>query len=117
MDEHHTDKAPPTFQPEFATMFTSSGLAVVQGLVTSWDAIGEARGLSLHNDAVHLNNKGGKLLTDMLGDWVESMQEEIVLQHQFSTFPITSPEPSPATVAVKGKDEEEKERKATVVQA
>ena len=101
-------------------MFASSGVAVIKGLVSSWDAIGEARGLTLHNDAVHLNDRGGKLLTDMLDQWVESIHEEIFMQHHadaLALLPLQNLSVSPVAIEVKMKDEEEKERTQIVVQA
>jgi len=79
------------FEPDFFNMCFNSGVSLVSGTLVKWNTVSAARGLALHNDGVHLNEKAIGPLADALTVWLEALQEEIYMQHTREAYASASP--------------------------
>lgn len=81
LEEVIADKPRKAFEPDFFNMCFNSGVSLVSGSVLKWDSVSAARGLALHNDGVHMNERAIGPLVDALGLWLEALQEELYMRH------------------------------------
>ncbi|GAB5029674.1 gdsl-like partial [Nannochloropsis oceanica] len=84
---HKTRKA---FEPDFFNMCFNSGMSLLSGALVKWDTVSAARGLALHNDGVHLNERAIEPLVNSLSAWLEALQEEIYMQHTREAYASAS---------------------------
>ena len=91
LEEVIGDKPRKAFEPDFFNMCFNSGVSLISGTLVKWDTVSAARGLALHNDGVHLNEKAIGPLVDALSVWMEALQEEIYMQHTWEAYASASP--------------------------
>ena len=94
-ESHYADKKRKAFEPAFVNMCFNSSVGLVGGTVLhDWNAVSEARGMALHVDCVHMNEKAIALLVDALSVWLENLQEEVYLEATKAAYAAASPRKS-----------------------
>ena len=91
LEEVLGEKPRKAFEPDFFNMCFNSGVSLLSGTIVKWDTVSAARGLTLHNDGVHLNEKAIEPLVTSLSAWLEALQEEIYMQHTRDAYASASP--------------------------